>query len=99
MRDYAATVKTRQRAREAEVFDVIADQIEAGKLRIRGASPGPVRDRLRDKARRSRAGERVYNRRSRSSRPDPSDDDAVASAIESQSVPMEDVADFRIEQL
>jgi hypothetical protein len=48
-----------RREREAAKFDYIADQIESGALIIRGAAPGPVRDRMRDKANRARAGQRV----------------------------------------
>jgi hypothetical protein len=77
---------------EAQAFDAVADAIESGRLTIRGtAEPEPVRDRLRDKARRSRSGERVYDppkaRRS-------TGDDADTEPIQ-----VDDVADFRIEQL
>jgi hypothetical protein len=53
------TVSQARRERAAAQFDHIADQIESGTLIIRGAAPGPVRDRMRDKARRARAGQRA----------------------------------------
>lgn len=71
----ASTAKRQQREREADVFDHVADQIESGDLVIYGAGAGPVRDRLRDKARRSRAGERVLERRTRPRSAPPAPDD------------------------
>lgn len=39
-----------RRERDAEVFDSVADQIEAGLLRIRGTDPDAVKERLRTRA-------------------------------------------------
>ena len=56
----ASKARDQLRAEEAQAYDSVADSIDGGRLTIRGAHPSEVRDRLRSKAARSRAGEHVW---------------------------------------
>jgi hypothetical protein len=60
----AARWKTTARNRDAAAFDAVADQIEAGLLKVRGVEPESVVTRLRTRAEGVREGTDRYRRRS-----------------------------------
>ncbi len=56
MSGLAKRAKLTRRERQAQKYEDVLEQIDAGGLEISGADPAAVSRRLRDKAKRARAG-------------------------------------------